>query len=401
MIEDKKISVLEVAERLFAEKGFYETTIADLSEESGVHEASIYSYFRSKKNILFKLQTNYLEKAIYSLHEHFQGMKEPGSKLRKAIWHYLADMINNPHYAMTLMMAMRENPELYSSKDAKLLKDYSRLISNIIVDGQSEGVFRDDISPRLIKNMVLGTSVFAAFHSVVNKAPFDPNEMSDVIFQLVYNATCAKVPVSKEITKIRKGERTERRRNQIIQSALCIFSNKGFSKATISEVATDAGLGDATLYEYFDNKEAILLAIAETNFSSLSVDEDIRLQCVSLPEKTLRKMIWNWIQHIYTNQKFTRILTLDLSRNKNFYTSPSFQYIKAYWDKAEEVILQGQKEGIFRDDVPLVIFIQMIRGTLDQFLLSQLLLKTPPLGIPELNEMIDAFIRAIRIEKEP
>lgn len=62
------------------------------------------------------------------MHIHFQGMKEPGPKLRKAIWHYLADMVNNPYYAITSMMAMRENPELYSPKDAELIKNYSNLI---------------------------------------------------------------------------------------------------------------------------------------------------------------------------------------------------------------------------------------------------------------------------------
>lgn len=241
--------------------------------------------------------------------------------------------------------------------------------------------------------------MFAAFNSAVNKTPLDPDEMSDVIFQLVYNAASIETSVPKKKIKIPKGERTEMRRNQIIKNARRIFSNKGYAKATISEVASEAGLADATLYEYFENKEAILLAIAENNFNSLSEDEDIRLTGSSVPEKTLRKMIWTWIQHIYTNQEFTRILTLDLSRNKNFYTSPSFKYIKMYWDKAGEVIQQGQKEGVFRDDFPITTFYQMVRGTLDQYLLSQFLLGAPPLGIQELNNAVDTFIRAILINE--
>jgi len=396
LVRNKKQAVLKGAELLFSEKGFNETTVSDLSKTSGVHEASIYSYFGNKKNILFKLQSNYLEKAIKSLNEHFRGMKEPGPKLRKAIWHYLSDMINNPACALTLMLAMREKRESHSSKDMKLVNDYSELILQIVKDGQSEGFFRNDVSAVLIKNMAIGTSVFASFNSVVNKAPFDPDEMSDTIFQLVYNATAAIKPLEKVEPKIKKGERTLRRRNQIIKSAQRVYSEMGFSTATISEVARDAGLGDATLYEYFESKEAILLAIAENHFCDLSPHKDIRVEGFPEPEKKLRLMIWNWIQQTYTHQEFTRILTLDLSRNLNFFHSLSFQYIKQFWDNAEEAIIRGRKEGIFRDNVPLPTFYQMIRGTLDQYHLSQFLFGTPPLGISELNDLVNAFIRAIK-----
>jgi AcrR family transcriptional regulator len=61
---------------------------------------------------------------------------------------------------------------------------------------------------------------------------------------------------------LQRSERTELRRAQILKTAIKVFSSKGFSSATISEVASQANLGDATLYEYFDNKEAILLGAA-------------------------------------------------------------------------------------------------------------------------------------------
>ena len=44
-------------------------------------------------------------------------------------------------------------------------------------------------------------------------------------------------------------------------SAIRIFGEKGFQNATIAEIAKDAGIGDATIYEYFRNKEDLLLAI--------------------------------------------------------------------------------------------------------------------------------------------
>jgi len=114
MVSEKKKTILKSAEMLFSTHGFNRTTVADISQESGIHEASIYSYFGTKRNILFAIYANYLQNAIESLNEHFQGMKEPGPKLRKSIWHYLADMKNNQYCARTLSMARRENPDFYS-----------------------------------------------------------------------------------------------------------------------------------------------------------------------------------------------------------------------------------------------------------------------------------------------
>ena len=42
MADRKRRLILESAERIFASKGFHDTTIADISADSGVHEASIY-----------------------------------------------------------------------------------------------------------------------------------------------------------------------------------------------------------------------------------------------------------------------------------------------------------------------------------------------------------------------
>jgi len=69
----------------------------------------------------------------------------------------------------------------------------------------------------------------------------------------------------------------------------------------------------------------------------------------------------------------------------------------ATWDKVRDLIQRGQEEGIFREDVPFPTYFHMVSGTFDQFLLSQILLQKPSLGISELADIVNAFIRAIVI----
>lgn len=400
-MKEKKKAILKSAEFLFSTKGFNETTVADIAKESAIHEASIYAYFNNKRNILFAIYGGYLQKAIETLGEHFQGMKEPGAKLRKSIWHYLADMKNNPNYARILIMAQRENPEFYVSEQVRYVKEYSGLILKIVIEGQEEGFFRKDVSPRLIRNMGMGTSVFTAIDSIVHNRPYDPNDISDTIYQLVLNATGTETHIREKNNKIHRSERTEIRRNQIIENAVRVFANKGFSNATISEVAKQASLGDATLYEYFENKEAILLDAGEACLRNMASDEDVHLKGISNSEKGLRRLLWRYIWQLYLFEDFSRVLVLELFRNINFYSSPGYRYLSDFWARIQEVIQQGQKEGIFNKEVPFPTYFHMITGTFDQFLLSQFLLKRPPLGLLELNEIVDSLVRAIKVQGNP
>ena len=54
-------------------------------------------------------------------------------------------------------------------------------------------------------------------------------------------------------------------RNKIIQAAIKIFSQKGFHKSTMDEIAREVGVSKGTLYTYFKSKEEILKEIWELN----------------------------------------------------------------------------------------------------------------------------------------
>jgi TetR/AcrR family fatty acid metabolism transcriptional regulator len=51
------------------------------------------------------------------------------------------------------------------------------------------------------------------------------------------------------------------KRNQILDAAVKVFAEKGFHKATIRDVARAAGVADGTIYNYFENKPALMLGI--------------------------------------------------------------------------------------------------------------------------------------------
>ncbi len=53
------------------------------------------------------------------------------------------------------------------------------------------------------------------------------------------------------------------RTNQILDAAIRVFAERGYHRATIRAVAQAAGVADGTIYNYFANKEALLIGILE------------------------------------------------------------------------------------------------------------------------------------------
>ncbi|MDJ0828710.1 MAG: TetR/AcrR family transcriptional regulator [Desulfobacterales bacterium] len=59
----------------------------------------------------------------------------------------------------------------------------------------------------------------------------------------------------------RKERERERRKQQIIVAAKRVFSEKGFTKATMEDIAKEAELSPGTLYLYFKNKEELYASL--------------------------------------------------------------------------------------------------------------------------------------------
>jgi AcrR family transcriptional regulator len=55
----------------------------------------------------------------------------------------------------------------------------------------------------------------------------------------------------------------DERREQILDCALQVFAQKGYHGSSIGDVCARAGIGRATLYQYFEDKRDVLLALAD------------------------------------------------------------------------------------------------------------------------------------------
>jgi AcrR family transcriptional regulator len=87
----RKDTILKTAARLFAEKGFKESSVAELSSLSGVAEGTIFYHFKTKEDLLLQILATMKEKITTEFREYRQNRPmHPGMEMvEEAISFYL------------------------------------------------------------------------------------------------------------------------------------------------------------------------------------------------------------------------------------------------------------------------------------------------------------------------
>ena len=109
----------------------------------------------------------------------------------------------------------------------------------------------------------------------------------------------------------------EDRRDQLIDAAMRVYSQKGFTRATNKDIAREAGITPGLIYYYFESKEALLKAIIETR-SPAQLMTTLPPQALELPPQLfLRMLILRALSIIESEQliQLIRMLLPEMAHN--------------------------------------------------------------------------------------
>ncbi|HEY0045783.1 MAG TPA: TetR family transcriptional regulator [Flavobacterium sp.] len=196
-LNDKQIQILQVAEKLFAEKGFDGTSIRDIAKIANINIAMVSYYFGSKEKLLEALIIGRLNNLKMQLENLINEDITPHEKIDKLIEVYIQRLNKNKgiyqivHSELSLN---KRNLNLQAFIDVK--KNNLILLEKIIIEGQQKGVFQNNINVHLLPTTILGTffnfttnrSFYADLLDLQDDAAFDNyiyNELTRHIQQTI------------------------------------------------------------------------------------------------------------------------------------------------------------------------------------------------------------------------
>ena len=192
--------------------------------------------------------------------------------------------------------------------------------------------------------------------------------------------------------------RRERRgietRERIFRAALRLFAERGFMATTIDSIAQEADIGKSTFFNYFDNKESILLQFREMQMGKVQAFVMKNMKS----EEPLTSLIYKLTLTMTEEQRkspslFSSLMSAAFS-NEETRKRLSEGLIKIR-EALSELIKIRQKVGDIRSDIPAheiayslqrVIFGSMLLWSISQ---SGTLEK-------QLSNMINMFVNSIK-----
>ncbi|MGB9499397.1 MAG: TetR/AcrR family transcriptional regulator [Dissulfuribacterales bacterium] len=379
----KKNIILESATKIFSEKGFADATISEIAKGAGLTSSGIYSYYKNKEDLLFTIIENFLTKSISGLKEHLQGIQGAENKLRKAIWFHCKSYSGNKN-EIKIVLESRSYPRFYKSTAYPALKQYAGIFTDIISKGILDGTFSSVSSAMILRDMILGTVDHIAINWTMKDAP-NSLDQAEKIYNLVIQAVQAVPKEKNHLSK--KAEKSKK----IINSATTLFAEKGFNDTSMLEIAQKSDVAEGTVYEYFRNKENLLISIPYEKLTSLYDN----VSGNSL-EKKIKKIIFNIFEFYYAEKDYSTILVLMLRTNKQFHRSQSNEIIDNLFSLIENDIKKGQAENIFKDDLDINLCRDLLFGTLDHIMIPWIIFNRH-YDLREVgSEVSDLFINAIR-----
>lgn len=152
----RDISIIEGALSVFGQKGYEDTKIADICKAANISEATLYEYFKSKEDVLFSIPEVYTTRSYDHFKDIIRYVESAKEKMKIVIWGYLDFYENHKLYTSVALLLLKGNRKFTKTKAYAVIRKVSRSIVEVFKEGVSEGVFRDDIDPYLVRNMVLG-----------------------------------------------------------------------------------------------------------------------------------------------------------------------------------------------------------------------------------------------------
>ncbi len=188
-------------------------------------------------------------------------------------------------------------------------------------------------------------------------------------------------------------------KKRIMDASITVFTKKGFNATTISDLAKEAGLGEATIYNYFKNKLEILLDLPIPILEDFIRSCEEQLQGIKNPVEKMRKFIWQYLRWCQNHKDYIKVLFADILSTPQVYHSKAYELMRQVIEVPMHIFDHGKKEGSFQQDVSTKSFGHFLFGTINYWLLIRIRSKKSFILLDDFDYIAEIILTAIN-EKE-
>lgn len=176
---EREAEILEAARVTFAELGYGAAPVAEIAARAGVVEGTVYSYFESKRALLIAVMQGFYEGLIADTESGLGAVRGTENQLRFVIRRHVETFTSNLGLCRVIIREARPDVALYDEAILDLNRRYTGIALRVLEEGVSNGAFRPDILPSVIRDLLYGGIEHAVWRFVFTDGELDARLLAD------------------------------------------------------------------------------------------------------------------------------------------------------------------------------------------------------------------------------
>ena len=168
--EDKERKIIEAAIKIFAQKGYRQAKISDIARQAGIAHGSVYTYFKNKEELLYKMIFTLwknLSDRLYAISKDDE--QDPLQKIRLMVDTTFDVFTANSQLGFVVI---KEHNELRKKGIDASKEHYAHLVRSfcrVYEQGVQEGFFNPTIKCETYLHFVFG-----GLYHIIHRWAYDP-----------------------------------------------------------------------------------------------------------------------------------------------------------------------------------------------------------------------------------
>lgn len=186
VVPDKREAILRSAIKVFAQKGYFNSKVADIAGEAGIADGTVYLYFKSKEEILHSVFDRAMEEFIAEGRREIAKIESAENRLRKIAELHLERLGSDRDLAIVFQVELRGSTKFMEEFSGGGFAEYLEIIRQTIEDGQKDGTFRKDLKPITVAKILYGALDEMVTNWILSKREYPLAPMANEVLKIFF-----------------------------------------------------------------------------------------------------------------------------------------------------------------------------------------------------------------------
>ena len=185
-VEAKESSILDAAEKIFAQVGFDGAKVSDIARAASVAEGTVYLYYKNKQDLLAGVVGRFWTQLTLGAEAAIQPDATTKEQLEQLGRYHLNSILDQFE---VVSLTYRARPQ--QEQDLDQVREYVRVFDRIMQRGVDRNELPKDIPIGQLRDVFFGTLEFSARTLKLRERPYDHSVVTNLLAIMVGSSNAA------------------------------------------------------------------------------------------------------------------------------------------------------------------------------------------------------------------